>query len=468
MSGSRGSEMEPIDDVASKLEAKTASFVKEHRLPGAAVGIVHGDALAWSAGVGFADIAARRVPDTSTLYRIASITKTFTGTAIMQLRDEGLLHLDDPAVVHLPELAAVASPFGAIDTVTIRRMLSHESGLQTDPPGTDWLVPEYEGSAERNLARTGEIATTIPPSTQQKYSNLAYQLLGEVVARRSGVPYPEYIRTRILEPLGMSGSVFEPLPGALSERCATGYAARFLSDELHLASTPPPSRAEGGLWSSVEDLARWLSLQFREDGGAREGAQILAGETLKEMHRARYLGDDAWTEAFGISWYATRKGDVVWVQHAGGLHGFISNICFDPKAKVAAIVLLNGIGDASALSMALGSIARDAVREAPPPIESAAPMPPAYRDLLGLYVDEEQAMIARVEWRDGALQIVDPDEESWRPTLSPTEDPDVFVVAPGVRESGERVTFIRRADGRVSSMFLAVATMARFGPVGSD
>jgi CubicO group peptidase (beta-lactamase class C family) len=70
--------MQPIDDVASKLEAKTASFVKEHRLPGAAVGIVHGDVLAWSVGVGFADIAARRVPDASTLYRIASITKTFT------------------------------------------------------------------------------------------------------------------------------------------------------------------------------------------------------------------------------------------------------------------------------------------------------------------------------------------------------------------------------------------------------
>jgi len=442
--------------------------VKEHRLPGAAAGVVHGDALVWSAGVGFADIAARRVPDASTLYRIASITKTFTGTAIMQLRDEGLLHLDDPAVVHLPELASVSSPFGAIETVTIRRMLSHESGLQGDPPGTDWWVPDYEGSVERNLARTGDIATTIPPNTQQKYSNLAYQLLGEIVARRSGVPYPEYVRTRILEPLGMDGSGFEPLPGDLSERRATGYAARFLSDELDRASIPPTVWAEGGLWSGVDDLARWLSFQFREDGGAREGAQILAGDTLREMHKARYLGDDAWTEAFGISWYAARKGEVIWVQHAGGLNGFITSICFDPKEKVGAIVLLNGIGDASELSMELGAIARDAVREAAPPIEPAASMPPDYRDLLGLYVDEEQAMIARVEWRDGVLTIVDPDQASWRPALLPTEDPDVFVVAPGVRESGERVTFRRRADGRVTSMFLAVATMVRFGPVEAD
>jgi len=457
--------MDPIGDVASKLEAKAVSFVKEHRLAGAATGIVHGDALAWFGGVGFADIAARRAPDASTLYRIASITKTFTGTAILQLRDEGLLHLDDPAVVHLPELASAASPFGAIETVTIRRMLSHESGLQTDPPGADWLVSEYEGSAERNLARAAEVAATIPPNTQQKYSNLAYQLLGEIVARRSGVPYPEYVRTRILDPLGMNGSGFEPLPEALLDRCATGYAARFLSDELDRASVPPTVWAEGGLWSSVDDLARWLSFQFREDGGAREGAQILAGDTLKEMHKPRYLGDDAWTEAFCISWYATRKGEVIWVQHAGGLNGFITNICFDPKEKVGAIVLLNGIGDASALSMELAAIARDAVRGAPPPIEPAAPMPTAYRDLLGLYVDEEQAMIARVEWRDGALQIVDPDQASWRPTLLPTEHPDVFAIEPGVRESGERVTFRRGADGRVTSMFLAVATMVRFGPV---
>jgi len=457
--------MEPIGDVASKLEAKAASFVKEHRLAGAAVGIVHGDSLAWFGGVGFADIATRRVPDVTTLYRFASITKTFTGTAILQLRDEGLLHLDDPAVSYLPELASGASPFGAIETVTIRRMLSHESGLQGDPPGTDWLVPEYEGLAERNLARAGEVATTIPPNTQQKYSNLAYQLLGEIVARRSGVPYPEYVRTRILEPLGMNGSGFEPLPEALRDRCATGYAARFLSDELDLASIPPTVWAEGGLWSSVDDLTRWLSFQFREDGGARDGAQILAGDTLKEMHKPRYLGDDAWTEAFGISWYATRKGEVIWVQHAGGLHGFITNVCFDPKEKVGAIVLLNGIGDASALSMELATIARDAVREAAPAIEPATAMPTTYRDLLGLYVDEEQAMIARVEWRDGALQIVDPDQASWRPTLLPTEDPDVFAIAPGVRESGERVTFRRGADGRVTSMFLAVATMVRFGPV---
>jgi CubicO group peptidase (beta-lactamase class C family) len=127
--------MDPIGDVAAKLQAKVASFVKEHRLAGAAAGIVHGDSLVWFGGAGFADIAARRVPEVTTLYRVASITKTFTGTAILQLRDEGMLHLDDPAVAHLPELASMTNPFGPIESLTIRRMLSHESGLQGDQPG---------------------------------------------------------------------------------------------------------------------------------------------------------------------------------------------------------------------------------------------------------------------------------------------------------------------------------------------
>ena len=95
-------ETNPIEGVATELEAKASSFVKEHRLPGVAAGVVLGDDLAWFAGIGFADIAERRAPEDATLYRIASITKTFTGTAIMQLRDEGLLHLDDPAVAASP------------------------------------------------------------------------------------------------------------------------------------------------------------------------------------------------------------------------------------------------------------------------------------------------------------------------------------------------------------------------------
>jgi CubicO group peptidase (beta-lactamase class C family) len=100
----------PVVARADELEARTRSFVRDHRLPGAAVGVVHGQELVWSSGAGFAEIGGRRAAGPEELYRIASITKTFTGTAIMQLRDEGRLHLDDPAVAHLPELRGGPEP----------------------------------------------------------------------------------------------------------------------------------------------------------------------------------------------------------------------------------------------------------------------------------------------------------------------------------------------------------------------
>src|SRR5688500_15778400 len=137
----------PAADRGSEYEAKAASFVKENRLPGAAVGIVHEDKLVWSKGIGFADVKKKRRADPKTLYRIASITKTFTATAVMQLRDQGKLALDDPLVTYLPELAVARSTFAPIEGLTIRRLLSHESGLQSEPPDADFSLVLYESEA---------------------------------------------------------------------------------------------------------------------------------------------------------------------------------------------------------------------------------------------------------------------------------------------------------------------------------
>ncbi len=212
------------------------------------------------AGAGFADTGAQRPSRPETLYRIASITKTFTGTAIMQLRDAGQLGLDDPAVDYLPGLRGAVSPFTTTEAVTIRRMLSHESGLATEPPGTDWSVPVYQGAPEVTLAQAGDIVLKLPPNGQHKYSDLAYQLLGGIVTRVSGIPYSRYVRELILDPLGVSATGFEPLAGPLLNRRATGYGWRALSDELDLA----PAHAfliqqclPGGLVPPQATLAPW-------------------------------------------------------------------------------------------------------------------------------------------------------------------------------------------------------------------
>lgn len=452
----------PAGELAEKYRATVAAFLKEHRLPGAAVGVVHGDELVWSSGIGFADVAKGRPTDAKTLHRIASITKTFTATLIMQLRDEGHLALDDAAVNYLPELATSRSAFGPIETLTIRRLLSHESGLQSEPPGTDWSNVLYEVDPKSNLARAAEIATTVPPNTQWKYSNLGYQLLGEIVARVAGMPYAKVLRARILGPLKMTATSFDPLSARLRTRRAIGYEPRFLSDELDLAPQDASIfGAEGGLWSCVDDLARWISCQL---GGG--GPTVLAKETLAEMHRARYLYDDRWTRAWAIGWFATRRDDVIWVMHSGGYYGFISNACFDPVEKVGAIALLNGIGNATELAMQLGAIARDAVRAAAPAIEPPAPLPEEWRSLLGLYLAPHFGTVVKLEWRDGKLTFLDPTDPTWTPTLAATDEPDVFTIEPGFRESGELVRFQRGKDGRVVSVVAAVATLERLEPVG--
>jgi CubicO group peptidase (beta-lactamase class C family) len=451
---------------ASELAARLNGFVRANRLPGAAAGVVHGDELAWMAGVGFADAGAQEPSRPGTLYRIASITKTFTGTAIMQLRDAGRLDLDDPAVAYLPELRSAVSPFTAIEGVTIRRMLSHESGLAAEPPGTDWSVPVYQGAPELTLAQASGIVLTVPPNMEHKYSDLAYQLLGEIVSRVSGTAYPQYVRESILDPLGMSPTGFEPLAGALPDRRATGYGWRALSDELDPAPAMPPVWAEGGLWSCVEDLARWISFQLRAYREPPAESPVLAAASLREMHKPRYLADDAWTGAWGISWCGNRRDDVIWIQHSGGLPGFTTTVCFDPGEQVGAIALLNGTSNTVELAFDLASIARRLARAAAPPIEASVPTPETCRPLLGIYTRPDLgSWMLRLEWRDGTLAFVSPEMPAWRLALEPTSNPDVFIAGPGSSFSGENVIFRRRGDGRVISVLLVESTFARLDHV---
>jgi CubicO group peptidase (beta-lactamase class C family) len=456
-----------VAEIAGKLEERVATFVKENRLPGAAAGIVVDDELAWSGGYGYADVATKRPHDAQTLFRIASITKTFTATVILQLRDEGKLHLDDPAVAFLPELRDASSAFGSIETVTLRRMLSHESGLMGDPPGARWFHDIYESSPEVNLARVAEIGTRIPPNVQQKYSNMAYQLLGEIIARVDGLPYVDAIHARILEPLGMRSSGFHPLPEDLRARRAVGYRARWLSDEFVPATalTEFPA-AEGGLQSCVEDVARWLSAQFPMEDAPDGHTTVLADATLREMHRPRYLEGDKWEEAWCIGWYAERKGDTVWVQHSGGLPGFITNACFRAKERVGAMAFLNGVGTASALARELGVLALEAVRSAVTPLEVPHEMPEAYEPLLGIYGEPVEAMLVRLEWRDGKLTLLDPSEPDWTLILLPTDDPYRFTVDWFQRESGEPVEFHRDGDGGVTGVTIGPYSLQRFKPIG--
>ncbi len=280
----------------------------------------------------------------------------------------------------------------------------------------------------------------------------------------SGTPFPRYLEEMVSAPLGMSATAFDPLPGPLQGLRAVGYNPRGFSDYLEPA---PPGRqiwAEGGLWSSVADMARWVGFQLGAYGPATAGDSVLDPSARRAMHTPRYLGDpDDWSHAMGISWHAIRRDDVIWVQHSGGFPGFTSTICFDPKTGVGAVALVNGYGDTPRMAMGLAEATRDAVVRRPPSIARPAPVPDAWRPLLGLYADDYST--ARLEWRDGELTFVDPDNSGWRPRLVPTDDPNVFIVGPGCGQSGEKARFRRLPDGRVTSVLLASDTLRRLAPV---
>jgi len=189
---------------------------------------------------------------------------------------------------------------------------------------------------------------------------------------------------------------------------------------------------------------------------------VLAAASLREMHKPRYLADDDWRRAWGISWCGDRRDDVIWIQHSGGLPGFTSTVCFDPREQVGAIVLVNGTSGSAELAFDLASIAQHLARSAPPAIDAFAPTPPAYRLLLGIYARPGLGgWVLRLEWRDGKLAFVSTEMPGWSLALEPTSNPDIFTAQPGSNFSGEEVIFRRRADGRVTSVLLVESTFVR-------
>jgi hypothetical protein len=152
---------------------------------------------------------------------------------------------------------------------------------------------------------------------------------------------------------------------------------------------------------------------------------------------------------------------VTWVQHSGGLPGFVSNACFDRASRVGAIVLVNGHADATTLAMALGAQARELAAAAAPPVLAPPPMPADLRPLLGLYAPADMSVLIRVEWRDGKLAVVEGDLTM---PLEPGHETGSFVLAPGFRTSGEPVVFRRRPDGTVTSVLTGGGTRVRLDP----
>jgi D-alanyl-D-alanine carboxypeptidase len=449
--------------VQRELGAQVATFFARDPVGGAVAGVVAGDTLAWSTAYGFADLESGTPVTLATVFRAASITKTLTATAVVQLRDDGALRLDDPLTAYLPEFAKASNPFGPIEDVTIRRLLSHEAGLPGEAPAFDWSHDRFP-DIDEIAAAFDRLELVVPPESRVKYSNLGYQLLGEVIARVSGEPYAAALERRILRPLGMRESSFDP-QGELRTRMATGYDARAFTDDLPRADDRPKGTlADGGLCTTLGDLATWAAFQLRGDD------RVLSPASLAEMHRPRRVMDPRWIRAAGLGWYCTRHGDDVLVGHSGGTFGFVGRIVCSFRHDLAVVVLANGDAPVPALATRL----LDTVAAGEPPSAGDAaravptlpvPVPPMFEGLLGLYAWEDLSFVMRVEWRAGRLTLargVGTAEEQLL-SLAPTGDPFEFVVEDG-RPAGERLRFLRGVDGGVDGFSLGGWPLVRLVP----
>ena len=313
------------------------------RLPGISVAIVTDQEILWSRGYGMADLEKEIPSFPNTVYSICSISKLFTSVAIMQLRDAGKLRLDDLVSDHLPWFN-LQQQYPDTGPITIRSLLTHSSGLPRESDYPYWTGPDFPfPSSEQVKAKLGTQKTLYPSSTYFQYSNLGLALLGEIVAEASGMPYHEYIEENIFKPLRMADTRTK-LPESLWRgKLATGYTAikRDGTRDMLPLFQAKGITAAAGFSSTVEDLARFASWQFRllEKGGE----EILKASTLREMQRVHWVDPD-WKTTWGLGFSVREVDGRTMVGHGGSCPGYRSTLNIDTHKKQAFIVMINAQG----------------------------------------------------------------------------------------------------------------------------
>ena len=326
--------------------------------PAISYGIVANGALVHAAGFGArtlgGPVSDGAAPDEQTVFRIASMSKSFTASAVMLLRDAGALALDDPAATYVPQLADWVNGAADAGPLTIRHLLTMTAGFPTDDPWGDRQqgLPLEEFDA---LLADG-VMFNWAPGTRFEYSNLGYAVLGRVIAAASGMPYDEFVRTRLLAPLGMSrtGYAAQEFPAA---ELATGYR-RGPDGWEEVPFDPYGAFAPmGGVFSCVADLATWaagFAAAFPPDGASASAAHPLAAASRRQMQLPQAVtgwrapdhlpgGPPAAPSYYGFGLFVDEDpafGRVV--NHSGGYPGFGSNMRWHLPTGLAVIALGNG------------------------------------------------------------------------------------------------------------------------------
>ncbi len=394
------------------LEEFVRERMRRTRLPGVSLALVRGDEIFYARGFGFQDVERRVPAQPSTAYGIGSITKSFTAVGILQLAEEGKLCLDDPVEKCLP---VRVRPFG--EPIRIWHLLTHTAGI----PALAYAEAELrweQGTGGRPLALAtvddfvawvngAQDWVEARPGERWFYLNEGYILLGGIIEKLSGLPYADYVRKRILEPLGMTNTGF--LGEDLAE-LATPYVVPAEGQPRPGKIRPIPIGSDGALVSTALDLGRYLGMWLRR------GAPLLRPESYAEAVRPRVPlpAEPRWPEPVGPSFYALGLSVQDFfgrklIGHGGSVLVYTAHIGFIPEEGVGVAVLANGSGYPMAqfAQAALALVLNQPLERLPfVRLEAAA------EKALGVYVTYRETMRAVLRPRGGALELVVEDREA--------------------------------------------------------
>jgi CubicO group peptidase (beta-lactamase class C family) len=426
------------------------------RIPALSVALVRADREPWVFTVGDSGNPSHPL-DADSRFRIGSVTKTFTAVLVMQARDDGLLDLDQPISAYLD--------VPAHGDATIRRLLSHTAGFQREPHGDIWdslITPDAAGL----LAELDRAERVLPNARRYHYSNLAFAVLGHLVARRRHSTWEELVAERILAPLGLGSTTIDPPANA-----AVGYVVDAYSD----AARPEPQFPTGGaapaaqLWSTATDMAKWASFLVSPATVDPPG-EVLAAATLDEMRWPLTTSDEAlWAAGFGLGLMLLPQGNrVVHVGHGGAMPGFLAGVFGrrggEDTPDALGCAVLGSSGTASETNELVDELLRLAVEADPAgikPWRAAVPAPAAYRSVLGPWWSEGSQVL--FSWHNGTLQARLGEAPAGAPpaVFRPLPDqPDVLRTVSG-REAGELLRLTRDEAGTVVRMHWATYRCTR-------
>jgi CubicO group peptidase (beta-lactamase class C family) len=400
-------------------------YQAERRLPTLVAGVLSGPRLVWSGSAG-------ATTSTDTQYRIGSITKVMTAVLVLQCRDEGLLDLDDPVGRFLPESGYASA--------TVRRLLAHTSGMQSEPVGPWWERSPGVPVADLLAANEGSGAV-FGPDEHYHYSNLAYGLLGEAVARLRGRPWFALVQERLLDPLGMARTSYLPEPPYAPGLSVHHLEGTLTEEPLHDTGAMAPA---GQLWSTLEDLARFAA--FLSEGDPA----IVADRTLSEMRQPVPPAID-----YGLGIRLLPYADGVLSGHTGSMPGFQAVAFADPLNHVGVVALTNATTGFSGSELALALLGGRTPGPVPPWVPTRE-VPSWAAELLGYWHWGHSAFEVRwnndvLEWRDLARGAVA--EQFGRE--------DQRIVGLAGYHHGETLHVVRRDDGSVERLECATFVYTR-------